>query len=180
MAGSRSGSPVKSSPKKRVKKPKTPSAHPPVAVMVTSAIKALKDRKGSSGISIKKYVIANYKVNAVAIVPHIRRFLKSGVASGKLIQSSGSGAAGRFRLGKTAAPKKKVRKAVKKTPKKKLLKSKKKKTPKKSSKKPKKMRTPKKAGASKSKSSAKSKKPKTKKSKTTKTARPKKPKTASK
>ena len=178
MAGSRSGSPVKSSPKKRVKKPKAPSAHPPVAVMVTTAIKALKDRKGSSGISIKKYVIANFKVNAVAIVPHIRRFLKSGVASGKLVQSSGSGAAGRFRLGKTAATKKKSKKAVKKTPKKKLLKSKKKKTPKKSTKKPKKARTPKKASASKSKSGSKTKKPKAKSVK--KAARPKKTKTGTK
>ena len=129
------------------KKPKAPAAHPPVAAMVTAAITALKDRKGSSLAAIKKYVAANYKVDMDRIVPFIRRFLKSGVASGALKQVKGTGASGSFKLGEQPKPKKE-KKAKKpaakkpKTPKKAAKKPAAKKTPKKAAKKPK---TPKKA-----------------------------------
>ena len=131
------------------KKPKAPAAHPPVAAMVTAAITALKDRKGSSLSAIKKYVAANYKVDMDRIVPFIRRFLKSGVASGALKQVKGTGASGSFKLGEQPKPKKekkakKPKAAAKKpkTPKKAAKKPAAKKTPKKAAKKPK---TPKKA-----------------------------------
>ena len=55
------------------KKPKVAPAHPPVAEMVTAAITALKDRKGSSLAAIKKYVAGNYKVDMDRIAPFIRR-----------------------------------------------------------------------------------------------------------
>lgn len=118
MAGSRSGSPVKSSPKKKPRRKAAPKAHPSVANMVCQAIRELKDRKGSSFVAIKKYVLANFKVTA-SIVPHIKRFLRSGVTSGRLVRKSGTGANGRFRVGKTEAPKKKKARKPKKAPKKK-------------------------------------------------------------
>lgn len=188
MAGSRSGSPVKSSPKKKkARKPSAPKAHPAVADMVCQAIRELKDRKGSSGMAIKKYVLAHYKVNN-AILPHIKRFLRTGATSGRLVQKSGTGASGRFRVGKTAAPKKK-KKAKK--PKKKAAKRKPKRKPKakkaakaKSSKKPKaakKAKAGKKKAAPKSKpAAAKAKKPKAAKKTAKKAARPKKAKKSAK
>lgn len=177
MAGSRSGSPVKAaspkkrpaSPKKRVKKPKKPSAHPPVADMVVAAIKALNDRKGTSGVAIKKYIAANYKVDMVRMAPFIRKSLKTGVTSGRLVQKSGTGAAGRFRLGKTA-PKKKAKKPKKKAKKPKKKKAKKPKA--------KKVKKPKAKKAKKAKKATKAKKPKAKKAK--KVVRKAKPKAAKK
>ena len=82
--------------------------------MVQAAIVSLKDRKGSSLAAIRKYIQANYKVDMARTGPFIRRFLKKAVADGTLNQASGTGANGRFRMGKSkkAAPKK--RKAVKK------------------------------------------------------------------
>ena len=67
--------------------------------MVTAAIAALKDRKGSSLAAIKKYVAGNYKVDVDRIAPFIRpRFLKAAVEKGALEQTKGTGAAGSFKL----------------------------------------------------------------------------------
>ena len=152
--------PAKPAAKKatKAKKPKAPAAHPPVAQMVNAAITSLKERNGSSLAAIKKYIAGNYKVDMVKIAPFIRRYLKKGVADGKLKQVKGS-----FKVDKTKVEKpKKVKrpKAAKKSPKKKAApKAKKPKTPKKAAKpkadKPKKVKTPKKKAA------AKPKKPKT-------------------
>ena len=48
-------SPAKKAPKKPAVKP----AHPPYAVMIAAAIKALKERGGSSRQAILKYILAN-------------------------------------------------------------------------------------------------------------------------
>ncbi|XP_050533606.1 histone H1A, sperm-like [Daktulosphaira vitifoliae] len=77
--------------------------------MVTSAIKNLKEKKGSSLPAIKKYLAANYKVDAAKLAPFIRKFLKAAVAKGTLVQTNGSGASGHFKL---AAEAKAVKKAV--------------------------------------------------------------------
>ena len=130
MAGSRSGSPAKSpkraaSPKKKkLKKPKKAATHPPVQAMILAAMKASKDRKGTSLAAIKKHIAANNKVDMVRLAPHIKLSLKRGVASGVFKQASGSGAAGRFRVGKLpkAAPKKKKAKKPKKAKKAKKVK----------------------------------------------------------
>ena len=108
------------SPKKaaKAKKPAAKPTHPPVAAMVTAAVTALKERKGSSLPAIKKYVAATYKVDVAKLAPFIRRFLKKAVADGKLTQVKGSGASGSFKLAKAAAPEKKVKKVAKKSPKK--------------------------------------------------------------
>lgn len=86
---------------KKEKKPKNPRAkpsHPPTAEMVTNAIKGLKERGGSSLQAIKKFIAANYKVDAEKVAPFIKKYLKSSVASGSLVQTKGKGASGSFKL----------------------------------------------------------------------------------
>ena len=155
----------------KAKKPKVAPTHPPVAEMVVAAITALKDRKGSSLAAIKKYIAANNKVDVAKLAPFIKRFLKSAVTAGKLVQTKGTGASGSFKIGKVEKPKKE--KVVKKAAPKKV------KTPKKAAKKPaaKKAKSPakkaaKKPAAKKAKSPAKkaAKKPAAKKPKTPKKA----------
>ena len=135
--------------KKKVTKPKKPKvapAHPPVATMV-DAITALKDRKGSSLAAIKKYISANNKnADAAKRAPFIKRYLKSAVVAGKLVQTKGTGAAGSFKLGKVEKPTKVTKPKAKKpkTPKKAVKKSPTKalKSPKKATKSPKKAKKP--------------------------------------
>lgn len=95
------------------KKPRTKPSHPPTADMVNAAIKNLKERGGSSLQAIKKYISANYKVDAEKLAPFIRKYLKSAVASGTLTQPKGKGASGSFKLsvkGESKAPAKKATK----------------------------------------------------------------------
>ncbi len=87
---------------KKATKPKAPASHPPPQQMVTAAITALKERKGSSLQAIKKYVKANYKVGDNYDI-HIRRCVKNMVANGKLSQTKGKGASGSFKLDNKAA-----------------------------------------------------------------------------
>ena len=103
-------SPRKSPVKKVAKKaaPKKPAAHPPTSEMVKAAIAGLKERKGSSLAAIKKYIAANYKVDVEKLAPFIRRFIKKAVADGKLVQKTGVGCSGSFRL--AAEPKKVAKK----------------------------------------------------------------------
>ena len=97
---------------KKVAKAKKPADHPVYAEMIATAISTLKERNGSSGIAIKKYIKANYKVKDNADV-FIRGGLKKGVEKGTLTQVKGNGASGSFKVTKVEKPKK-----VKKTPKK--------------------------------------------------------------
>lgn len=155
-----------SSPMKVVKKVAKKPEHPPVADMVKTALKELKDRKGSSLAAIKKHIAANNKVSDVSkLAPFIKKFLKKAVEDGKLLQVKGTGASGSFKINKAAeekpkkpkaAPKKKVE-PKKKPAKKDAPKKKKAVTPKK------KAAAPKKAAASKKASKPKAEKPKAKK-----------------
>ena len=133
---------MSSSPAKKKSAPKKPAEHPKYIEMITAAITALKDRKGSSRQAIAKYIKANYKVGDGAET-HLKMALKRGVASGALKQVKGAGASGSFKVAeKPKAPKKKP--AAKKPAAKKPAAKKpaaKKSTPKKSAKKS----TPKKA-----------------------------------
>lgn len=89
------------SPAKKEKKAKNPRAkptHPPTSEMVNNAIKGLKERGGSSLQAIKKYIAANYKVDAEKVSPFIKKYLKSAVVSGALVQTKGKGASGSFKL----------------------------------------------------------------------------------
>merc|ERR1711981_482207 len=99
-------------PKAAPKKPKAKPAHPPTSAMVIAAIKALKERGGSSLPAIKKYIAANYKVDVVKLSPFIRKALKKGLEAGTLKQVKAS-----YKLGKVEKPKK-PKKPKKKKPKK--------------------------------------------------------------
>ncbi|XP_077998673.1 sperm-specific protein PHI-2B/PHI-3-like [Glandiceps talaboti] len=168
-----------------VKKTKAAPTHPKTLDMVVEAIKALKDKKGSSVQAIKGYILSHYPtVSPSHLTSSLRRAIKAGTESGKLVRPTGStatGVTGRLRVGKLpekpkkkpakkAAPKKKpVKKAKdKKTPKKV------KKTPKKSAKKAgEKKKTPKKVVKAKKPKKTPTKKAATKKA-PTKAAKPKK------
>ena len=94
-------------------KPK-PAEHPVYAEMVVTAITTLKERTGSSGQAIKKYIKANFTVKDNADV-FIKAALRKGVVKGTLTQVKGNGASGSFKVAKVEKPKV-VKK--KKTPKK--------------------------------------------------------------
>merc|ERR1712020_883706 len=103
---------------KKVAKPKAPAAHPKYSVMIAAAIKALKDRTGSSRQAIAKYICANYKVDAAKAGVPLRLALKKGVAAGTLKMGGAAGkkGAGCFKIGEKAKveKKKKPKKVVKK------------------------------------------------------------------
>merc|ERR1712183_273106 len=124
------------------KKPKAKPTHPPASAMIAAAIKALKERNGSSLAAIKKYIAATYKVDVVKLAPFIRKALKKGVEAKKP----------KAKKPKAKKPKaKKVKKSPKKAAKKPA--AKKAKTPKKAAKpaakKPAAKKTPKKPAAKK-------------------------------
>merc|ERR1719422_948127 len=102
----------------KAKKPKAPAAHPKYSVMIAAAIKALKDRTGSSRQAIAKYICANYKVDAAKAGVPLRLALKKGVAAGTLKMGGAAGkkGAGCFKIGEKAKveKKKKPKKVVKK------------------------------------------------------------------
>lgn len=102
--------------KKAVKKP----THPPTSEMVTKAISDLKEKGGSSLQAIKKYIAANYKVDADRVAPFVRKYLKAAVEKGALVRTKGKGkgATGSFKLeakNKPAAAKKETAPKAKKT-----------------------------------------------------------------
>ncbi|KAH9592150.1 hypothetical protein MS3_00004177 [Schistosoma haematobium] len=133
--------------KPKSSKPKMPASHPPVVNMITAAILAVKDRKGSSLATIKKYIAANYKFDVEKQAAHIRRAIVHGVEKGAFIRvgNKGKGASGSFKVAekkivdakpKVAKPKTKAPSAVKpkstpKKPKEKKVTKPKVKTPKK-------------------------------------------------
>lgn len=181
--------PKKSKAKTAAKKPKTAPSHPKVADMVVDAITNLKERGGSSLQAIKKHIGANHKVDLDRLTPFIKKYLKSAVVSGSLVQTKGKGATGSFKLSASGQKTKKPVKEVKKVAKKETASpAKKAKTVKKTVAKPKakvekkkaavKKATPKKAAKPKSPKKAikatKPKAPKAKKLKTPKKAAPKK------
>merc|ERR1711970_1431218 len=107
----------------KVKKAKVPAAHPPYASMITAAIKALGDKKGSSRQAILKYVVANNKVDAAKAAVCVRLALKKMIASKKIVAAAAAGrkGAGSYKLPakepnakKPAAKKAKKPKAAKK------------------------------------------------------------------
>ncbi len=110
------------SPKKgkaaKAKKPRTAPSHPKTSDMVNAAITNLKERGGSSLQAIKKYVGATYKVDVEKLSPFIKKYLKSAVASGSLVQTKGKGASGSFKLSATSGKSEKKAEGKKKKTKK--------------------------------------------------------------
>merc|ERR1711890_58530 len=94
----------------KAKKPKVKSSLPPTSVMGQAAIGALKERKGSSLVAIKKYIATNYKVDPVKHSHFIKKALTNGVEKKILLQVKGVGASGSFKLAKVekVKPKKKA------------------------------------------------------------------------
>ncbi|XP_032686229.1 late histone H1-like [Odontomachus brunneus] len=90
--------PTKKAAKSKAKTQRPKSSHPSTAKMVTTAIKELKDRKGSSVQAIKKYIASTYKVDGEKFAPFIKRYLKAAVTSGAVVQTKGKGASGSFKL----------------------------------------------------------------------------------
>lgn len=92
--------PVKKASKSKAKsqQQKKVSSRPPTSEMVTAAIKELKDRKGSSFQAIKKYIVSTYKVDGEKVAPFIKRYLKTAVSAGAVVQTKGKGATGSFKL----------------------------------------------------------------------------------
>lgn len=105
---------TKKAPAAGSKKPKSTPTHPPTQQMVDAAIKTLKERGGSSLLAIKKYIAATYKVDVQKLAPFIKKYLKSAVVSGKLVQTKGKGATGSFKLSTAASKEPKVKSAEKK------------------------------------------------------------------
>lgn len=99
----------------KAKKPSVGSTHPPTQQMVDASIKNLKERGGSSLLAIKKYISATYKCDVQKLAPFIKKYIKSAVVSGKLIQTKGKGASGSFKLSPSATKDPKAKSIEKKT-----------------------------------------------------------------
>ncbi|GFQ83855.1 histone H1E [Trichonephila clavata] len=183
-----SATPAAATPKKKAKstasKPKNAApTHPKVSEMVIAAITTLKERGGSSLVAIKKHIGSQHKVDLDRLTPFIRKYLKSAVVSGTLVQTKGKGANGSFKLSASGQKSSEPKKAAKKVKKVSASPAKKAKAPAKKTAKPKakaekkkpaakkvaKPKTPKKAAKA-----TKPKAPKPKKLKTPKKAAPKK------
>lgn len=107
-------SPAKGAKKVAKKVAKKPMEHPKYSDMVITAIKELKERKGSSRQAVAKYVKKEYKVKDNADT-HIKAALKKGVTSGALKQVKGTGASGSFKVADKAKVKKPKKAAAKKS-----------------------------------------------------------------
>lgn len=146
---------------KKTTKPKVAPAHPTYAVMAEAAVKALKERTGSSRQAILKYITANYKLgdDTKKVGVPLRLALKKGITAGtlKMAKETGKGA-GCYKIGEKAKEEKKPKKLVAKKP---VAKKPKKDTVKKTAKKPvQKVKTPKKTNPKKAEKAKKVKTPK--------------------
>merc|ERR1711936_1544669 len=102
----------------KAKKVAKPAAHPPFKAMILTAIKALKERGGSSRQAILKYVVANNKVDAAKAAGPLKLALRKALAAGTIVKAKAAGkGAGKFKAGKVEKPKK-VKKVKKPTAKK--------------------------------------------------------------
>ena len=85
----------KKAPVAKIKKAKpAASNHPKYSLMIESAIKALKERNGSSRQAILKYITVNYGLESKKAATQLRLSLKRAVAAGslKMAKESGKGA----------------------------------------------------------------------------------------
>merc|ERR1712087_736476 len=91
----------------KAKKVAKPAAHPPFKAMILTAIKALKERGGSSRQAILKYVVANNKVDAAKAAGPLKLALRKSLAAGTIVKAKAAGkGAGKFKAGKVEKPKK--------------------------------------------------------------------------
>ena len=151
---------------------KRPSAkkaeHPTYREMISSALGAMKERKGTSRQKIQKFIADTYKLDLTASNSHLKRALTSGVTKGAFLQTTGKGASGSFKLAPmpAAGPKKRSTKKVAKKPAAKKAAAKKrvkKSAPKSSARRPAAKKRPTKKKAASKKAASKKKKPAAKK-----------------
>ena len=93
--------------------------HPTYREMISCALGAMKEGKGTSRQKIQKYIVDTYKLDLSASNSHLKRALTSGVEKGAFLQTTGKGASGSFKLAKvvpmiSAGPKRKKKAAAKK------------------------------------------------------------------
>lgn len=75
------------------------SEHPTIKVMVQAALVTLHDpRKGTSIQAIKKFIEGQYYVDCEKLSPHLKKYFKSAVESGEIVQVTGKGMSGSFKL----------------------------------------------------------------------------------
>ena len=60
----------------KAKKPAKPAAHPAFAEMIVAAVTKLAEKKGSSSVGIKKYILANYKVSEKSVSTFVKTNLR--------------------------------------------------------------------------------------------------------
>ncbi|KAG8127195.1 hypothetical protein E2320_022183 [Naja naja] len=82
--------------------------YPPTLTMVTEAVGALNERKGSSTAAIKRYIRHNYPgVDPIRLKYYLRKALLKGLEKGYLVRppnSSAQGATGRFKVREPPVP----------------------------------------------------------------------------
>lgn len=66
--------------------------------MINQALMDLKTRKGVSLYAIKKYITEKYSVDTERLNYHIKKYIKSAVEQGSIVQLKGIGASGSFKL----------------------------------------------------------------------------------
>lgn len=87
--------------------------HPTYAKMITTAVSSLNERKGSSLKAITKYMESTYDIDHDLCMRYTKKAIRSEVDSGQLIQSTGKGLNGSFKIGKKVKVKKTRAKRVK-------------------------------------------------------------------
>lgn len=101
--------------KRQMTKPKKSSHHPAYFVMIKRALKDLKDVGGSSRQALLKYIQKNFcfEYGTQTINRYLKQALRTGVKNGTLVHTTGSGAAGSFRLGELKKAKQKRKGTIK-------------------------------------------------------------------
>lgn len=98
---------------KKPGKPRAAPSHPSFKDMITAAIKALADKKGTSRHAIRKYILANNKVSETAMKTNLNKSLAKMLANNQIAHPKAS--TGMYKLAKVEAKPGKAKPKTKKT-----------------------------------------------------------------